>query len=128
METDHVEDEAIEVSPTDLSPEAFEQWTSCDEDPPCFGEETDEEICKAILENEVENDDNSSEEFSETVSKPVSANEALRALRCLQEYLRVEIPDHETMTFASLETAMEHHVLEKRVQKKITDFFLETFA
>lgn len=121
METDPVEDEPTEVSPTDLSPEAFEQWISCDEDLPCFGE-VDEEICQAILENEAENDDNS-EEFPEDVSKPVSANEALRALRCLQEYLRVEIPDHETMTFASLETAMEHHVLENGVQKKITDFF-----
>ena len=65
-------------------------------------------------------DDDDSEE---DLPKPVSAKEALQALRRLQDYLKAEIPDHDTMTFASLESVIEHRVLETRVQRKITDFF-----
>ena len=77
----------------------------------CFGEGTDEEICRAIVESkenvaECYDDDN-----EEDIPKPVGAKEALQALYTLQNYLKSEIPDHDTMTFASLESIIEHRVL-----------------
>ena len=97
----------------------FENYVRCDDNVPCYGQLSDQEIINEICQELIS--DNSSDEENEDVNNPPSSKEVLNSINILRNFF---LPKN---LYSQELDNMENYIIEncykQQIQTLMTDFF-----
>lgn len=119
--TEHadLDDDVVELFTDVVQQREFEDYVSCDDNLPCCGQLSDEEIINEI--DKVLTSDSSEDENEEVTNNPPSSKEVLNSLNILRDFfLPNNLFSHE---LDNMENNIVESCLKPQIQTAMTDFF-----